>query len=115
DAWRGVVWLGRHALLIVLGAFIGMRATVDERRDWIAARGEALLLTSLALALVSASSHAAALSPGTARAVAADVVHLLATGVWLGGLVALVALTRCAARDEGADARPSPGMPPRPS
>lgn len=106
DTWPGLVWLARHALLIVLGAFVGMRATVDERRDWIAARGEALLLASLALALVSASSHAAAISPGTARAVAADVVHLLATGVWLGGLVALVALTRCAARDEGADARP---------
>ena len=106
DTWPGLVWLARHALLIVLGAFVGMRATVDERRDWIAARGEALLLASLALALVSASSHAAAISPGTARTVAADVVHVLATGVWLGGLVALVALTRCAARDEGADARP---------
>src|SRR5262249_38387711 len=107
DTWPGLVWLARHALLIVLGAFIGMRATVDERRNWIAARGEALLLASLALALVSASSHAAAISPGTARAVAADVVHLLATGLWLGGLVALAPLVRCAARGEGADARPS--------
>src|SRR5262249_29265500 len=59
-----------------------------------------------ALALVGASSHAAAISPGTARAVASDVTHLLGTGVWLGGLVALVSLLRAAARDDGADARP---------
>src|SRR5262249_22202102 len=66
DTWPGLVWLARHAVLIVLGAFVVMRATVDERRNWIAARGEALLLAPLALALVSASSHAAAISPGTA-------------------------------------------------
>jgi putative copper export protein len=106
DTWPGLVWLARHALLIVLGAFVAMRAGVDQRADWIAARGEALLLASLTLALVSASSHAAAISPGTALAVAADVSHLLVTGVWLGGLVALGSLLRAAARDEGADARP---------
>ena len=106
DTWPGLVWLARHALLIVLGAFVAMRAGVDQRADWLAARGEALLLASLTLALVSASSHAAAISAGTALAVAADVSHLLATGVWLGGLVALVSLLCAAARDEGADARP---------
>jgi putative copper export protein/peroxiredoxin len=106
DTWPGLVWLARHGLLIVLGAFVAIRASVDERRNWIAARGEALLLASLALALVSASSHAAAISPGTAPSVAGDVTHLLATGVWLGGLVALIPLLRAAARDEGADARP---------
>ena len=106
ETWPGLVWLTRHGLLIVLGAFVAIRANVDERRNWIGARGEALLLASLALALVSASSHAAAISPGTAASVAGDATHLLATGVWLGGLVALIPLLRAAARDEGADARP---------
>src|SRR5262249_31264924 len=106
DTWPGFVWLARHALLLVLGAFLAMHASVERRRDWIAARGEALMLASLSLALVSAASHAAATSPGTARAVAADVVHLLATGVWLGGLAALAPLLLAAVRDDGADARP---------
>jgi putative copper export protein len=104
--WPGLVWLARHGVLIVLGAFVAIRANVDERANWIAARGEALLLAALALALVSASSHAAAISPGTVLSVAGDVTHLLATGVWLGGLVALIPLLRAAARDNGADSRP---------
>ena len=37
--------------------------------------------------LVTASSHAAATTPATARAVAADAVHLLGTGLWIGALV----------------------------
>ncbi len=63
DTWPGLVWLARHGLLIVLGAFLAIRADVTERRNWIAARGEALVLAALALALVSGSSHAAAISP----------------------------------------------------
>jgi putative copper resistance protein D len=106
DTWPGLVWLARHGLLIVLGAFLAMRTSVEERANWLAARGEALIVASLALALASASSHAAAISPGTAWAVASDVTHLLGTGFWLGGLVALVPLLRAAARDDGADARP---------
>src|SRR5438876_11112865 len=76
------------------------------RSNWIAVRGEGLLLASLALALGSASSHAAALSPGTAQAVASDVAHLLGTGLWLGGLLPLALLLWLASRDAGADARP---------
>ena len=64
DTWPGLVWLARHGLLIVLGAFLAIRADVAERRNWIAARGEALVLAALALALVSGSSHAAAIVPG---------------------------------------------------
>ena len=65
DTWPGLVWLARHGLLVVLGAFLAMRANVVERRNWIAARGQALVLATLALALTSASSHAAAITPGT--------------------------------------------------
>jgi putative copper resistance protein D len=102
----GLVWLARHGLLVVLAAFLAMRANVVETRNWIAARGEAFALASLALALVSGSSHAAAITPGTALAVALDATHLLGTGAWVGALVPLALLLRAASGDTGADARP---------
>jgi putative copper resistance protein D len=106
DTWPGLVWLARHGLLIVLGAFLAIRADVAERRNWIAAHGEALVLAALALALVSGSSHAAAISPGVVSAVAIDITHLLGTGLWIGALVPLALLLRAASREDGADARP---------
>jgi len=106
DTWPGLVWLARHGLLVVLGAFLAIRVSIAERRNWIAARGEALVLAALALALISASSHAAAIATGTMLAVASDVTHLLGTGVWLGSLVPLTLLLRAASREAGADARP---------
>ena len=106
DTWPGLVWLARHGLLVVLGVFLAIGADVAKRRNWLAARGEALLLASLALALVSASSHAAAISPGAAQAVAADVIHVLGTGVWLGGLLALALLLRATSGDAGIAGRP---------
>ena len=99
DTWPGLVWLARSGLLIVLGAFLAIRADVAERRNWLAARGEGLLLAGLALALMSAVSHAAATSPGAAIAVAVDAVHLLGTGLWIGALAPLVILLREAAQD----------------
>jgi len=105
DTWPGFVWLARHGVLLVLAAFLAIRPDVGERRNWIAARAEALLLAALALALVSASSHAAAITPGTRLAVAVDVAHLVGTGLWLGGLVALAFLLRAAGRDDDAEAR----------
>ena len=106
DTWPGLVWLARHGLLVLLAAFLAMRANVAARRNWIAARGEALALATLALALVSASSHAAAITPGTLWAVAFDATHLVGTGLWVGGLVALALLLGVASREHGADARP---------
>src|SRR2546428_3986414 len=106
DTWPGLVWHARHGLLVLLAAFLAMRANVAERRNWIAARGEALALATLALALASASSHAAAITPGTLWAVAVDVTHLVGTGLWVGGLVALALLLGAASREAGADARP---------
>jgi putative copper resistance protein D len=102
----GLIWLARHGLLLVLAAFLTLRASLTDRRSWIAARGEALLLGVLALGLLSGSSHAAAVTPDTARALAIDVIHLLGTAVWVGGLVPLALLLRAASREAGADARP---------
>jgi len=104
DTRPGLIWLARHGLLIVLGAFLAMRADLAERRNWIAARAEPLVLATLALALVSGSSHAAALTSNTVQAVAFDVAHLLGTGIWAGALVPLALLLRAASRENSADA-----------
>src|SRR6266481_3999776 len=106
DTWPGLVWLARHGLLIVLGAFLAIRADLAEKRNWIAARGEALVLAALALALVGASSHAAAISPGVVSAVAIDMAHLLGTGLWVGALVPLALLLRLAGSEDDADSLP---------
>jgi putative copper export protein len=106
DTQPGLVWLARHGVLVVLGAFLAMRADVAERRNWLAARGEALALAALALALMSGANHAAAVTPGTGLAVAVDVTHLLATGVWGGALGPLALLVCAASREAGAAARP---------
>ena len=58
DTWPGLVWLARHVLLVVLAAFLALRPDVTQRLNWLGARGEALLLASLALALVSATGFA---------------------------------------------------------
>src|SRR5262249_47208798 len=89
DTRPGLIWLGRHSLLIWLGAFLAMRADLSDTRNWIAARAEPLLLATLALVLTSGSSHAGALTSGTVQAVAFDVSHLLATGIWAGALLPL--------------------------
>ncbi len=106
DTRPGLIWLARHGVLLVLAAFLTIRASLTDRKNWIAARGEVLLLGMLALGLVSGSSHAAAVTPDTARALAWDVVHLLGTGVWVGGLIPLALVLRMASHDAGADARP---------
>jgi putative copper export protein/mono/diheme cytochrome c family protein/peroxiredoxin len=102
----GIVWLVRAGLLVLLGAFLAVRVEIRDRADWRAARGQIALLGAVALGLVAAAGHAAAVEPGTGAAIAADVVHLAAAGVWIGGLPALALLLWLAGRASGADARP---------
>lgn len=102
----GTVWLIRAALLFLLGAFLAIRAELQDRTDWRAARGEVALLGLLALGLIAAGGHAAAVEPGTATAIAADVVHLASAGIWVGGLPALALLLWLTGGAAGADARP---------
>jgi putative copper resistance protein D len=102
----GGVWLVRHGLLLLLAAFLTVRWDVERRLDWRAARGESALLSAGALILVAAAGHAAAVEPDTMRAIATDALHLLAAGVWAGGLLPLMLLCRAAGRAAGADARP---------
>lgn len=102
----GSVWLVRASLLFLLGAFLAVRAEIRDRADWRAARGQIVGLGALALALGAGAGHAAAVEPGATLALVADGVHLVAGGVWIGGLPALALLLRWAGRPESADARP---------
>lgn len=106
ETQAGHVWLIRYGILLLLAGFLVTRLSVERSADWRAARGEAVLLGAAALVPIAASGHAAAVEPSTVRAIVVDGVHLLATGVWAGGLLPLALLLRAAGREEGADARP---------
>ena len=106
ETQAGTVWIVRQSLLLLLGGFVFARADVSRRVDWRAARAYGLLLAGAALALLGAAGHAAAVEPGTATAVAVDVVHVLAAGLWAGALPALALLLAAASTEAGADARP---------
>jgi putative copper resistance protein D len=106
ETQSGTVWLVRHGLLVVLAAFLSMRGDLSRRLDWRAARWQALALSAAALAVISGAGHAAAVEPSAAGAIAADVAHLLAAGIWAGGLLHLAGLLHAASGTAGADARP---------
>ena len=106
ETQAGRVWLVRAGFLAVLAAFLSLRVSVEQRIDWRAARGEAALLAVAALLPLAAAGHAAAVEPDTARAIALDGLHVLAAGIWVGGLLPLARLLRAASAEGGADARP---------
>jgi putative copper resistance protein D len=106
DTEGGRVWLVRQGLLVLLLAFLALRADLRSRADWLGARLEAALLAALAAALVVLGGHAAAVEPDTARAIINDAIHILAAGAWVGGLWPLALLLRRAGTADGADARP---------
>lgn len=106
ETHAGRVWLLRAGLLLLLVSFVAFRADTSRRADWLAARGQAVGLGGLALALVAASGHASAVRPGALAAMTIDAVHLAVTGLWVGALLPLGLLLRAASRPEGADARP---------
>ena len=102
----GTVWLLRHGLLLLLAGLILLREREDSGWDWAAFRGEGLLLGATGLGLMAWAGHAAAVEPGGFAATGADALHLLAVGIWLGGLLPLALLLRAAGSEAGADARP---------
>ena len=106
DTHAGRIWLARLGLLALVAAFVALTPRATSRQDWLAVRSEVVLLGALALGLVAAAGHAAAVSPDATAAIAFDALHVLATGVWVGGLVPLAALLRAASGERGADARP---------
>jgi putative copper resistance protein D len=106
DTHAGRLWLGRLGLLALVAAFVALTPRATERADWLAARTELSLLAALALGLLAAAGHAAAVAPDATAAVAVDALHVLAAGVWIGGLLPLALLLRAAGDARGADARP---------
>ncbi|MGB8182844.1 MAG: hypothetical protein WCF13_10775, partial [Stellaceae bacterium] len=94
----GEDWLLRLALIVLLGACMALRSRRKPIR-WIALALSAALFASLTWA-----GHGAA-DEGTSGTIhlAADLLHLLAAGAWLGGLIPL-ALLLTAARSGGASA-----------
>ena len=106
ETQAGIVWTVRQSVLLLLGAFLALRADLSRKVDWRAARVEGLLLGAAALGLLGAAGHAAAVEPDAAAAVTVDIAHLLGAGLWVGALPGLALLLAMASRKDGADARP---------
>lgn len=101
----GTLWWIRIGLLGALGALLsGIAPWWFPRRQRVVAGG---LLTLAAAATVPFSliSHAAAQPDGQAAAVANDVAHAVAASLWLGGVIALVAVLLPALRTLSAAGR----------
>jgi putative copper resistance protein D len=92
DTQYGITWLVRHGLLVLAGALLLLRGFERDGRDWLALRLELILLGAASLGLLPLAGHAAAAPQWPAAAIVADMAHLLATGVWLGGLLPLALL-----------------------
>ncbi|MFB7086112.1 copper resistance CopC/CopD family protein [Streptomyces sp. NPDC056296] len=92
----GVLLLARLALLMLVALFLGRMARGDryrhrERAPLAAAVGA---VPAVGLALTWAAAEHASAGIQVPVAVTSSVLHLLATAVWLGGLVALLATLR---------------------
>lgn len=90
----GWLWLARSVLLIALGLVVWMLVRRDRllamsgngRLSWWAALG----VSATVLLTTSLGSQAAARSGSISLPVFNDWLHLVATSVWVGGLVALI-------------------------
>jgi putative copper resistance protein D len=101
----GLVWLLRHGVLLVLALLLWARLDESRRADWVALRTQVILLGFVALGFIAASGHAAAVEPDTGRVLGIAAVHLLATGLWVGGLPALATVLGMASRENTDAAR----------
>jgi copper transport protein len=94
DTQSGALWILRQALLIVIAFLLfilaGWPATDMPARDPQGAGAVFGLLCVALLTTQALSGHAATVAPDTAVAIVADVLHLLAASLWVGGLLALV-------------------------
>lgn len=86
----GALWIGRTAVLAValVLADQASSSSSDERRGVVAFGGVALAGVVMAVT-ISLGSHAAALRE-VGPVLAADLIHLLAVGAWVGGLPVLL-------------------------
>jgi putative copper export protein/mono/diheme cytochrome c family protein len=96
DTRYGTVWFARTGLLVLLAVLLRL-ASEDGEGDWLALRLQALALSAASLALGALAGHAAAVE-GAVVAVGLDALHLVASGVWAGGLVPLALCLAWASR-----------------
>jgi copper transport protein len=87
----GALLLTRLALLVPTALFLARASRRRERGPLATATGAAL---AVGLALTWAAAEHAVAGPQVPLAVTSSVLHLLATAVWLGGLVALLTTLR---------------------
>lgn len=87
----GLMWLLRLLLTLVLGLLAWRLGAAGKGRGGLRGWGwwAGLLLSLGAAATVSLVSHSAALVRNANVAVAVDFVHVVAAGIWVGGLVYL--------------------------
>jgi putative copper resistance protein D len=79
----GSVWLARHGCLVLLAVWLIVRHRTHARALGLGAGA----LAMVALAIVAAASHAASAQGAPLMGVTIDAAHLLATGLWFGGLL----------------------------
>lgn len=96
----GALLLTRLGLLVPVGAYLA-RTARTRRGSTRPAAGVGVVL-AVALALTWAAAEHAAAGPQVPVAMASSVLHLLATAVWLGGLVALLTTLRASRSAPGA-------------
>ncbi|MDT0392460.1 copper resistance CopC/CopD family protein [Streptomyces dubilierae] len=100
----GRALLARLVILLLIAAFLVRSSrSRDHTRPVVRASGTAL---AVALALTWAMAEHASAGIQVPVAMASSVLHLLATGVWLGGLVALLLTLRRASVDGLAEVVP---------
>ena len=100
DTQFGKVWLGRMVLLSLLPALLFHAEINRLRYDSFFVLAGGFGLSACLLISISLSGHAAtAEGAALAMQISADALHLLASGIWLGGLVPLAVLLRECDRD----------------
>jgi len=97
----GQVWQVRLAILVLLAGFLLLKERERDAKDWIALRIESVMLGGGLIIALAWAGHAAA-TQGIARIyhLTADSIHLLAVGIWLGGLLPLAILLSSARKSQ---------------
>ncbi|MBI2822610.1 MAG: copper resistance protein CopC [Acidobacteria bacterium] len=94
----GQMWMAGMGVTLLAGIVLGLYARSRVAAEQPAKHAILLwlgaLLSALFLLTVSNSGHAAAVNEWREVAVGADALHLMATAVWVGGLIYLILLIR---------------------